>query len=192
MGFAEDGVLLESARDAVREGDTFRFVVQQYGEFVQAEDGATIQLDPAPFTLWVVFVEAPSVLVNASTTPDLYDPIAEGLDPQEALEDSFDLVMGIAETPYNLDYSLYVVPLSSHYLEHPSVGEHRFNRAVWHAEYAAGGRDVSGLTILSRGGDTYPMRRSPIDRIYVSGLHAPWGDDYSRVVEDSHAFILEW
>lgn len=184
--------LLEAARDGAAAGDMFKFVVEQGGRVVRPSDGEVVSLESAPFTLWVVFVSAPSVLVNVSTGTDLYTPIEEGLDLAEALPETFDLVMGMAEVPYNLDRVLFVLPLSAHYLEHPSAGEHRFNRAYWHREFAAGGRDVENLSIMSRGGDEYPIDRSPTNRLYVSGLYAPFGSDYSREVEDSAAFILEW
>lgn len=56
-------------------------------------------------------------------------------DVAEVLGDNLDLVMGMAEYPYNPERSLAVVPLSAHYLSNPADDEHRFNRAIWHQEF---------------------------------------------------------
>ena len=188
--WSSEPVLEEAATQARRDGQLFAVVIEQEGRQVTVADGDTIELERAPFVIWVVHVAPGGILLQVSSERAVYDAAAFGRTFAEALGSDIDRVMGLAEAEYNLDRTLYVAPYAAHYLPHPRDSiVHRYNRTyigTSENDFTAGGRDVDFIAEQMDWDvrHEYHVSESPLDELFVTALAVIYDKNYTPNILD--------
>ncbi len=136
-----------------------------------------IALRPAPFAIVVAMHEPDGLLVNANVAPDIYRGVVKKRSLDEILDEP-DMFMGMAETLFNEERTLYVSASSPHYLYYFTPEDHRYDRIDIIDGVVIGHRFVEFLWDLEGEGFGGPSGTVPVEEmvepLYLSFFYATW------------------
>lgn len=186
---ADQPLLTRRAAEHWRLGRSVSMVIEQGGVQYNSVSGSTVLLQRAPFTVWIVYTGTPHASLNVSSERGIYDAIGY----EWALRDNFDdyeMIMGMAEYPYNQDRELFMSESGVHYLINPfGEAEHRFNQLYYGGPepiFMAGGRDVESIFDTTNWDDqaSYAISELPFDSLYLTLFYSEPDDDFVPYVVD--------
>jgi hypothetical protein len=196
--WATEPVLETAAREAVESGRLVTLVIEQAGQQTWPDDGGTVVLERAPFILWVIHGTGGGILVQVSGESLVFDAVGFGGAMVQALGNDAGQVMGLAESTYNIDRTLYADTFAAHYLPNPRTSiDHRYNRlylGTVESDFTVGGRDVEFIVDLARDEKRrpYPVSDAAFDELYITALVSTLDTDYMPYVLDYHNVRIEF
>lgn len=140
-----DGVL-DDAVDVVRDYDDYAVLISQDDRHIHVTN-YTAQLQPRPFTIWVVAPKETAALINVSYSPQARNAVIRDEPLSEPLGEPG---TGIAEHPFNENRELFLDDGMSNYWNYSDDDEYRFDEVEWRDDVFIGKRHIKRVRHLER------------------------------------------
>lgn len=166
-------------------GRHFEIDIEQNGKLVVIEDHQ-VTLQKAPFTLVFYFPQQEGILVNASFTPESYEPASTG-QPFDDIPGFSDL--GMAEEAFNPRVMLMITSKAPHFWYYANGAEHRFNEVKKENGFLVCRRIVANVMYRDTTKEIVPVKKIPEDTLYLVFMKTVWTKDYSQQIEQQREYL---
>ncbi len=164
--------------------ESFAIGFEQNGRFIPVKDHQ-VTLEKKSFTVVVFFRQPDDILVNASLTPESFDPAQSGA-TLETIPGFTNL--GMAEESFNPKTLLILSKDSPHYWYYKNDDEHRFNDII-----PKDGQLICRrlITQVMHGGQKQMtiVKELPGNTLYFVFLKTGWTNDFSKQIEQQRDYV---
>lgn len=159
--------------------------IEQEGRIINFIDN-TVRLKKSQFRMVFNFRQPDGFLLNASFNPDSFNVAAGGGGLE--LIPGF-LNTGIAEEPFNPDYTMFISSDSPNYWYYYDDGDNRFDSVIKEDNVLKCKRTVSSVIDLENKGEKKDIGHIRNDTIYIVIVRIEWNGDYTKMIEKSRRFL---
>jgi len=167
--------------EQVREDDAgfIDLYLEQDGRIINFIDD-TAAIKRAPFRIVFNFKRPDGLLVNASYEPDSLSSARAGAELR--MIPGFTST-GIAEEPFNRDYSMFVSSDSPNYWYYYDDSDTRFDFVLKEDGLLKCRRSVSSIIDLDKNGEKKDISKISHESIYLVIIRIEWNEDYTKMID---------
>lgn len=166
-------------------GRYFEVGIEQNGKLLPIENHQ-VTLQRAPFSLIFYFPQQEGILVNASFTPESFDPARTG-QPFNEIPGFSDL--GMAEEAFNPRAMLMITSQAPHFWYYAHGAEHRFNEVNERNGLLVCRRIVANVMYRDVTKEIISIRDIPENTLYLVFMKTVWAKDYSQQIEQQREYL---
>lgn len=166
-------------------GHSFEIGIEQHGKPVIIENHQ-VTLRKAPFTLLFYFLQPEGILINASATPESYDPARTGA-PFEDIPGFSDL--GMAEEAFNPKVILMLSSQAPHFWYYAHDAEHRFNEIDKQNGMLVCRRIVANVMHRDTTKEITPIQDLVENTLYLVFMKTEWTKDFRHQIEKQREYL---
>lgn len=130
--------LFDDAVDAIKSDGDYALLISQNGRYAPVSN-YTVDLEPKPFTIWIVAPKGTGALVNVSYRPAARNAFIRGQELPGALGEP---ATGMAEKPFNQERLIQLHDEMSNYWVYSDENQHRFDEIEWRDDVYIGQRTI--------------------------------------------------
>lgn len=164
--------------------ESFAIGFEQSGQFIPVNDHQ-VTLEKKSFTVVVFFRQPDDILVNASLTPESFDPAKAGAASDEI--PGFKN-FGMAEESFNPKTLLILSNDSPHYWYYADEHDHRFNDMILKNGQLICRRLITQIMLHGKK-QLSIVKELPGNSLYFVFLKTSWTQDFTKQIEQQRDYV---